>query len=472
MLGSRKSLFRIASVVLGLLVLVLAEGLLQVWVPPPLGQAPHPVSTSANGVWKLNPGGLHRLMEELPREDGQLVARPTSTMRRQRFMHDQSFPVVPDPERPRIFCFGGSATLGVPVEAQPHLTWPGRLASHLDKAGLDAEVINLGGASFSTDQVVALVRQALTWGPTALVVYAGNNEFFQHNLKWAEKNRNWRLGMRPVSTLRSMQLLAQALDKGPTSGGAAPDPQQRRAQQELLIQELMEATILEGGLHKGLAWSDGGDMVRTDGYAQQVLAHHKANLDTLATLAQEAGVPLFLVDMPAHLQHPPHLALHKPALGMLGERRFASLMAAGAKASNAGDWPAAIAALTTASEIDPLHAGAHHARGLARLKSGDRSGARRDLSSALNMDMDPERPFTALSDHLRQVSGREGVTRVDLDAHFGLDAAGPKAFGAHLFHDQGHLNAAGYDRVGASVAWALAHATDGGEPALSDTPPN
>jgi tetratricopeptide (TPR) repeat protein len=444
---SRPATFRLASVCLALVALVLIECLLQVSLPPLLTQIQQPVQTKGMGTWQRSPGDLDHLMERFVDDAGRSMVRPASTMRRDGWMQDQAFAVEADPSHPRIICLGGSATQGVPVEQFPALTWPGRLESSLRGEGIEAEVINLGGASFATDQVAALTEQSLAWGPSALVVYAGNNEFFQYNLMWTAENHNWRLGRHPESSLRSMQLLAKLLGRDGMSAGRALNPAKLHEQQEQLVAELMEATILEEGMPT--------TAVRSDSHATQVAAHHLANMERMAAVAHEAGVPLFVVGIPAHLQHPPNLSVHSPTLGMLGTRRFQTHMQRGAEAMAQDDPREAIGAFAKASALDPIHAGAHHARGLARLADGDRTGAQEDLRRALDLDMNPERPITALSDNVTRVSTRPGVHLVDVDGLFGLDAPGPTAFGAHLFLDQGHLTALGYSRLATVISDAL-----------------
>ena len=72
--------------------------------------------------------------------DGEQRARSSEDMQMGRFMHPVDYAVQRAPGVFRVFCFGGSATMGVPVEATPEQTFPGRLQALLDDAGVPAEV--------------------------------------------------------------------------------------------------------------------------------------------------------------------------------------------------------------------------------------------------------------------------------------------------------------------------------------------
>ncbi len=80
----------------------------------------------------------------------------------------------------RIFCFGGSATMGSiynPVSGFPqHL----ELMLTESAKGGRVQVINTGKNAFNSDQVRATLRESLRFQPDMLVVYAGNNELTQY----------------------------------------------------------------------------------------------------------------------------------------------------------------------------------------------------------------------------------------------------------------------------------------------------
>lgn len=95
------------------------------------------------------------------------------------------FAAVPQPGRVRIVVLGGSAAFGFPerpvgqepvssmaygiaggMQATLDASWPGRF-----------EIVNLGVNGGTSEDTLRLARKAMAWGPAALVVYDGNNEF-------------------------------------------------------------------------------------------------------------------------------------------------------------------------------------------------------------------------------------------------------------------------------------------------------
>ena len=92
----------------------------------------------------VTPGTRRDYLERREGESEATRVGTASALRRDGFMQAEEWD-LPKPEgRYRVFCFGGSATLGVPVEREPERTFPGQLEGLLTREGLDAEVINLG----------------------------------------------------------------------------------------------------------------------------------------------------------------------------------------------------------------------------------------------------------------------------------------------------------------------------------------
>ena len=131
--------------------------------------------------------------------------------RAQGYMKTPPFDVVP--EAKRIFSFGGSATLGVPVENQPEQTFPGQLHQQLEQLGVSNESINLGGASFGSNHVKDLAIEIKDLSPSALLIYSGNNEYFNFGLALSEQHRHYQPGSVYLQSLHLFRMLSHLLGK-------------------------------------------------------------------------------------------------------------------------------------------------------------------------------------------------------------------------------------------------------------------
>lgn len=406
--------FRIGAVVFGLSLLPLIECGLRM-----SGVVDGPAPTLPAGSWSA--GDRHR--PALVEKDG--MVRPAEDQVRGGFMHDLSFPVRPTPGVPRVVCLGGSATLGVPVESTPERTFPGRLEARLASAGFPAEVINLGGASFGSDQVRALVEAVLPYQPDALVIYSGNNEFFNYNLRLYEANRQWHAER--LAGLHLMRVLQQAISRPPSVD----------AQRE--SQEAVVAAAIAAQLDTEEGWPR--DTQRRDSIHAAVVERYRTNLSAVASLTAGAEIPVLIARVPANLAEPPWLALAAP-----GENGGA------AEAALAGDCASAASAIEQA----PSHAGGWYRRGMCARQEGAPSQQwAPDLEAALRLDLSPGRPPPALQSVPASLAAEwKHVDELPLNAIFSHSAR--PEFGLDLFHDSCHLTPDGYDRLASEIAIALA----------------
>lgn len=440
---ARTWLLRLMAVALGLLLVGLVELGLRGsgrWADPPSPTLP----AGWDQGTRLVDGELGPPLERV-QLDGQAGWSTSRRLVQDRFMHDLRWTEQPPPDRLRVFTFGGSTTYGVPVEATPAQTFPGRMADSLAKLGMPAEVLNLGGASFGSDQVVALMRGVQGHGAAAWVVYAANNEFFQYQVALYADNAGYPLARRSLQRWH----LFRALSALPAPAPVAQDDAVRH--QEQVIARVIEATLADPAARPAV---DGeGRWRRRDPAHRAVVARYRANLAQMERLAADAGARLFLVDVQPHLQQEPWLSLHDPALGARAAARVEARVAESAAARAQGDAAAAEAHALEAVELDPMYAAGWHALGMARLERGQTDAARRALENALELDMNPGRPLAGLSQALAEVTADGGSALVAVDRLWSDPAAGP--FGARLFHDSCHLTPEAYDKLGRHLAMTL-----------------
>jgi hypothetical protein len=405
---------RLGAVLFGLSLLPVLEGILRL-----TGTVEGDAPSVPAGAWSVSERAEPMLIER----DG--LVRPAPGLVRDGFMHDLQFPASPTPGVPRIVCFGGSATLGVPVESTPERTFPGRLQTRLKDVGFAAEVINLGGASFGSGQVRMLAEAVLPYAPDALVIYSGNNEYFNFNLRLYEANHRWHAER--LEGLHLMRLLRTSLGRG-------PDADQARASQEAVIADAIAAV-----LHAEEAWPvrEDGTVRRTDSVHEAVVSRYRDNLSAVAAMTEAAQIPVLIARVPANLAEPPWLALAAPRED-----------AGAAEAALSGDCAAAESGIQDA----PSHAGGWYRRGMCAMQAGAPVEMwQADLTTALALDLSPGRPPPDLQVIPEHVAAEwPHVSALTLDSLFSASANPPH--GLELFHDSCHLTPAGYDALASQIA--------------------
>ena len=177
---TKRWLFRLLSIALGLGVIGLAEVLLR-----QTGWFDNSPQDEIDWPEGMQPAYGLQSTQMFQEKDGQVEIHPS--LLEGGFVKHRSFMIEPSVKR--IFTFGGSATLGVPFEDQPAKTWPGKVQHLFSLMGMQSEVVNLGGASFGSAHVREFAAQSLLYKPDALLIYAGNNEFFNYGLELLANNQ-------------------------------------------------------------------------------------------------------------------------------------------------------------------------------------------------------------------------------------------------------------------------------------------
>ncbi len=423
--------FKLAAVLIPVVLVFAAEGVARLaWTED--APAPSTPGGWGKGALVVTPRTRQQLLEPVRDAAGKVTAvRTGRRMVRDHFMHDLSWTPQPAPGTFRVFCFGGSATHGVPFERKKGVPFPDRLQHYLRAAGLQAEVINLGGASFGSDQVLELVKAALEYRPSALVVYSANNEFFNYHLELVELNRAW--VPRKLEKIKLLALARRALGR---SDAAAPKPEPRRKdpppkdaprggppeqdahvqRQEKLVADIMADTLARA---EASVKKTGERYQRADAHHEAVVQRYEANLSAMAKMAAASKVKLIIAKVPANLMAKPTLSLPRPGRAAAG---------------------------------DPWYAETHYKRGVERLGRRD-SRAVTDLRNALELDMNPGRPVLAMDRVVMRVTARTEALMVDLEPAFGTGKDPTRC--RDYFHDTCHLTAKGYDVLAREVAKVL-----------------
>ncbi len=420
---------------------------------PKVGAAPTTPKGYESDYLLVMPGVREDLLEHYTDDQGRKMVRTGRQMVESRFMHDLSFTKKPAEGVKRIFCLGGSATFGVPHENEPGLPFPDRVEHYLTEGGVKAEVFNLGGASFGSDQVLDLADQLMDLGAAAIVVYSANNEFFNYHMKLLERNRGFVfqdvVKIRLVHAMREllgMEVEETALE--PTDKALGPEERQRR-----MVAAVLQDTFSRHG-KSVLPERKGGRMIRRDPHHNNVVSRYESNMKKLLELAAKAKPsPLVvLAEVPAYLLHKPWLSIHSPGVDT---EKHAALMERGELLLRVkNEAPTAIKVLTEATEMDPTHAMGHFLLARAFLANQEPAKAVAPLRDALELDMEQGRPVAAFGKVVRRLAKENGALWVNIDAELKQDKDPRRGRG--FFHDSCHLTERGYDVLGKAVADALA----------------
>ena len=440
---------RLLAAALGVAALVAVEAVVREggWAVAPAPAAPEAYDPDFRA---LPSTGLTSYLEPAPPgPDGRARVQTNREAARVGILLDLSFDAEPAPGVLRIFAFGGSATMGVPYERTPEVSFPSRLQHNLSAGGLDVEVINLGGASLGSRQVLEAAAEAVDYHPAALVVYSGNNEFFQYHLRLTQANPGLTLARGELERLHTYRLLRRALGKGDAAPAGRPDLEALKDRQDALVAEALRRALAAAPEGERPA-EVGGRLTRRDRIYTEVVGGFEANLRALAGIKGDAS--LFIAAMPANLAVPPTVSLEDPGLGEVAHLRLLAAMDEGRAAFKEKDWAQAEAAFTQAIALDGTFAEAHYGLGRARLAQGDEAAALLDLEDALELDFDPGRPVRAIRLAPRALEAEGLAVAVD-----GLRAlTPPRTFseGPSPFVDRCHLSVAADD----ALAWAFAEA--------------
>ncbi len=339
------------------------------------------------------------------------------------------------PERGlRIFALGGSTTFGAYVG--PESAFPGLLQQELARRlpERSIEVINLGCPGWASDRVANLMPTLVGLEPDLIVVYSGHNEMLAGDV-------GVHAGLSAAQRLRALLLRRSVLFAWLNH---AIGSTLRNYETELLREETL---ALEAG--QALVWNPWSlpaarrRAPRPD-FERRAALRYERNLERMVDSAEAARIPLLLLVPVSNLLYPPVIAAAEG-----NRRRFEAAMEAGEAALARGRAGLARLHFAEALAASPGHGRAHHALGRAWLALDAPGRARSELRRARDLDVRPHRMTSRLEGVLLEVSGREGVARVDLRPHFddSLSVSGA----AQLFADHLHPTRAGHARIVAAL---------------------
>ncbi|MBI5443230.1 MAG: tetratricopeptide repeat protein [Deltaproteobacteria bacterium] len=359
------------------------------------------------------------------------------------YFNEQSFQMPKPGNTFRIVSFGGSTTYGQPYINNTSFTaWTARVLQTYDGARA-YESVNAGGISYASYRVRRLMEELAQFSPDLYVVYSGHNEFLERRTfgsLLAEKPA-LRRARAALHRSRIYSVALRAVDGLRGGGGSG------------------RKTLVGDGVSAILEQVAGPELYHRDPtFREGVIRQYRYNLESMARLSKEKGIPLVLCTLPSNLSGvSPFKSEHRAGLDEGQLTRWKAAFSRGEAALGAGRCEEALAALAEAERIDDAFAQLHFLKGRALVGLGRTGEAYVAYDRAKEEDVIPLRALDAFNDAVRDVARREGVALADVETVFRRWSPGGIP-GPTLFEDHVHPTLEGQQAVALLVVDAAAKA--------------
>ncbi|MDO8544527.1 MAG: hypothetical protein Q7S40_29145 [Opitutaceae bacterium] len=384
---SRRILFGLGAVLVGLLPLVILEAGLRIF---DLGRPAD------------NPDPFAGFNRNFPLFERQGAVYRTARSRAP-YIAPQEFPAVKPRDGFRVFCFGGSTVYGHPYLGDT--AFPKWL--ELELAGSDParswQVINCGGISYASYRIAAVMKEVLRYQPDLIILATGHNEFLEDrtykDLKARPAVLAWLQGK--ACSLRLVGLVRHWLTRG--------DPPATRVDVGSESDTELGPTVNARLDHiSGYA-----SYRRDDAWHKRVVAQYDESVRTIVAQCQAAKVPILLVRLGSNLRDcPPFKSEHRADLSPERELDWQAAFDI-ATAAEKTDLPRALHFYQEAAAIDDAYALVNYRIARVLDRTGRKHEALHYYQKARDEDICPLRITSALEQSLARVAVETGSPLVD-----------------------------------------------------------
>ena len=303
----------------------------------------------------------------------------------------------------RVFCLGGSTTVGYPYYYNGAFSTFLRDRLHALFPERQIEVVNLGMTATNSFTVLDFARDLTGAGADLLVVYDGHNEFYGALGVASRESAGGARWLTDLS-LRLLRLKSYALLRDTyqrVMGLFAPaGPEEDRG--------TMMERLARG---KYVAWQSP--------LYREGLETFRGNLDALARVCKEQGIPLILSTQVSNVRsQAPFVSLERPGLSLQQRLQFNNAFNSGVTARLDGHPDSALIFLRSAQAIDSLRADVEFeiARCLDTLGRTDQ--ARSSYMRARDLDELRFRTSSDFNDAIRAMENPPLIAVVDMERWF------------------------------------------------------
>ncbi|MEY2427236.1 MAG: hypothetical protein QOJ40_121 [Verrucomicrobiota bacterium] len=420
---SKRALFRLCALLLGLMPLIMLEGALRIFH---IGG--HPNSSDPLS-------GFNRNFPLFERHG--TVYRTAHS--REPFFPAQEFPATKPPNTFRIFCLGGSTVHGHPYQSPT--AFPAWL--QIELAGADParayQAINCGGVSYASYRLRPIVREILDYQPDLIIIATGENEFLEDRTYQSLKARPvlWARAQDAAYSLRLVTVARDwlwSLDRKTGRGEGSGKPPLSRE-----VKTRLDDRSGYASYHRDEAWHE------------RVKMQFEESMRAMVKMCNTARVPIMLVKLGSNLRDcPPFKSEHKAGLSASDEAVWQKHFEA-ATAAEKTDPNEALALYLKAEALDGEYAllAFRIARVLDRL--GRKSEALNYYLKAKDQDICPLRLIKPHEEVLAAVAAETKIPLVDVATL--IASRGPDQIpGNDCYLDHVHPTIGGHQKMAQAIA--------------------
>lgn len=307
-------------------------------------------------------------------------------------MSDLQFPAEKMGNSFRVFCLGGSAARGWPNKRE--FTYPEYLSRKLEMLlpGRRIEVLNVAAKTYGSHRVKFVFDEIINYTPDLIVIYCGNNEFFEQFVYVAQiVPRPWRY---------------LALTRIPYSAMTT----EKQDRPTLDIENYDDADRVVNML--SFAFGKASRLREDPRQLEMVLDVYRTNIESMIRECIRRNIAILLLDVPVNLKGwVPNVSVHMDGVDLAAWRKA---FRAGMYAFEEAAFEDAVTQLEHAVLIDDAHAETRYFLGKSRHRAGDTLRARGDYVEALKEDAYPFRALPAQQKILADLAVKYEVPLVEI----------------------------------------------------------
>jgi tetratricopeptide (TPR) repeat protein len=280
-----------------------------------------------------------------------------------------------EPTKERYFLLGGSAALGQqPVNLKVPQTWKtialgnsvyalpssrsisGALTKNLAQKNRDVEILNAGMISQDSGGVRNLVSEVISYKPTGILLYMGNNEgigmAYGVNGITLKRVPEMQVNLRKFRIYRVLRntFAPEKLSASTTLVGTKPD----------VLGQLTQNEWRQAGKAQVLG-SQSSDSVH-----MALMERWKTNIAAIQDLCDQNGVTLYIIATPPHILYPPFYSANSPDVRHQGIHQYSKILKTANDLHKSQSWNLILEETEKALSIEKNHSQGWflHAEGL------------------------------------------------------------------------------------------------------------